>query len=151
MTATFMAKGKRSRFTGRGRGSSGKKMKGRAMNAQSPLGLVQKDALFRAEGNVSDLVHEPGAPSSDEEGEEEEQESSRSNGVPLSSFSLPAPPCLHSTGPDADVTITVPVAMWVSCCLAPLALVVPFDGMVHRILAIATRVGAPGRGSLVST
>jgi hypothetical protein len=73
------------------------------MNAQSPRGLVVKDSsLFRTEGSVSDLVHEPGAPSSDEEGEEEEKEFSRPNGVPhsySSNFKFFCRPLLAYTPP----------------------------------------------------
>ncbi|KAI0245950.1 hypothetical protein BJV78DRAFT_1277330 [Lactifluus subvellereus] len=75
-----MAKGKHSGFTGRGRGHGGGK-KGRAASAQSRRNLLAND---------SDVVHGPGAPSCDEEWNDEVQESSRSS----------------------DVTITVPVAMW---------------------------------------
>jgi hypothetical protein len=101
-----MAKSKHSGFTGRGRGRSSGGKKGRAASAQSRRDLLAKDLPE----SVSDLVHGPGAG-------DEEQESSRSSGAPL----LFLRPSLTYT-PGTDVTITVPVAMWVSCYPEPPAL-----------------------------
>jgi hypothetical protein len=82
-----MAKSKRLGFTGRGRGSSGGRTKGRAVNAQAHRGFLAKDTFFRTEGTVSDFVHEPGAPAGDEERNDEgEEEQESSSGTPLLLF-----------------------------------------------------------------
>jgi pre-rRNA-processing protein TSR3 len=103
-----MAKGKNAHLAsaGRARGRAGGK-KGRAANAQTRRGLpVTDDTLTRPESVVSDAVQEALSARSDDEGNDENDKEQNTPGP----SSVPSP----LTPPVTDVTITVPVAMWVS-------------------------------------
>ena len=104
----IMAKGKNAHLAsaGRARGRAGGK-KGRAANAQTRRGLpVTDNTLTRPESVVSDAIQEALGARSDDEGNGEDDKEQNTPGP----STVPSP----LTPPVTDVTITVPVAMWVS-------------------------------------
>jgi hypothetical protein len=118
-----MAKGKNAHLTsagrarghGRGRGRANPR-KGRAANAQTRRGLVVTtddidDTSTRPESVVSDDIQALSARTDDDmgkDGDDKEQNTPGPSGAPSPLASV-----------ATDVTITVPVAMWVSCSSTP--------------------------------
>ena len=111
-----MAKGKNAhlasagRARGRGRANG---RKGRAANAQTRRGLLvtTDDTSTWPESLVSDDVQALGARSDDGVGKDEDDKEQNTPGP----SDAPSP----LTSPATDVTITVPVAMWVSFSSTP--------------------------------
>ena len=122
-----MAKGKNAhlasagRTRGRGRANG---RKGRAANAQTRRGLLETtdDKSTRPESVVSDDVHTLSARTDDGVGKDEDDKEQNTSGPSGSPSPL--------TSLATDVTITVPVAMWVSFLSTP-TLFAPFDPIFY--------------------